>query len=196
MAPPSPRTAGRRTQRSGCTTWWCVGFGSGFGFGFYSCVAMLQLLRLHGGHVHCHLSLSVSLSHSLPLAPHPTTLRAHIPDVDGGLVFVAPRLGPSSYLCNPPLPSLPDHVRIPSRPCRLRRRSVEQRSLSAGCRGSGSWGNLSLLRRLARTQRGVRRRGCRAPDRLDRRPLAPFDVGRNEGKLVNGRALFHQPNPT
>ena len=114
------------------------------GLGFYSCVAMLRL-RLHGGHVYfpslsLYTSLSLSLSPSLP--PSPTILRAHIPDRDGELVFLATRMGPSSESPFPqPLLSLPDHV--PSRPCRLQKRSVEQRSLSAGCRGSGSWGNLS-----------------------------------------------------
>ena len=64
------------------------------GLGFYSCIAMLRLLRLHGEHVHCHLSISLSLYTSLSLSSPPPCAR--IPDVDGELVFLETRLGPSS----------------------------------------------------------------------------------------------------
>ena len=80
------------------------------GLGFYSCIAMLRLLRLHGELVHCHLSISLSIYIHLflspSLSPPPPTLRAHIPDVDGELVFLETRLGPSAPQ-TPPKPLTP-----------------------------------------------------------------------------------------
>ena len=162
------------------------------GLGFYSCIAMLRLLRLHGEHVHCHLSISLSIYTSLSLSPPPHPARAYtgcgwrtsLFRNPTGTIFLAP-----NPFCLSPTTFLLDHAGSRKGPSS---RDHCRRGAAAVAAGETS---LSFDDSLEH-KRGVRRRGCRTPDRLDRRPLTPFDVGRNEGKLVNGRVLFIIRNPT